>query len=91
VKGTSELCDMAENVLSVWKNKRKLDAQSSGNTKHDDEPDALLTIDSQRNGDGWTGSIRLWFHPASFQFLGEAHHHPMPWHDASADDDPVEF
>ncbi len=91
VKGTSELCDMAENVLSVWKNKRKLDAQSNGNTKHDDEPDALLTIDSQRNGDGWTGSIRLWFHPASFQFLGEAHHHPQPWHDAGSDDDPVEF
>lgn len=91
VKGTSELCDMAENVLSVWKNKRKLDAQSNGNTKHDDEPDALLTIDSQRNGDGWTGSIRLWFHPASFQFLGEAHHPPMPWHDAGSDNDPVEF
>lgn len=91
VKGTSELCDMAENVLSVWKNKRKLDAQSNGIAKHDDEPDALLTIDSQRNGDGWTGSIRLWFHPASFQFLGEAHHHPMPWHDAGSDDDQVEF
>lgn len=91
VKGTSELCDMAENVLSVWKNKRKLDAQSNGNTKHDDEPDALLTIDSQRNGDGWTGSIRLWFHPGSFQFLGEAHHLPMSWHDAGGDDDKVEF
>lgn len=91
VKGTSELCDMAENVLSVWKNKRKLDAQSNGNTKHDDEPDALLTVDSQRNGDGWTGSIRLWFHPASFQFLGEANHSPMPWHDAGGDNDEVEF
>jgi twinkle protein len=91
VKGASELCDMAENVLSVWKNKKKLDAQSNGNTKHDDEPDALLTIDSQRNGDGWTGSIRLWFHPASFQFLGEAHHPPMPWHDAGNDEDTVEF
>lgn len=86
VKGTSELCDMAENVLSVWKNKKKLDAQSNGNRKHDDEPDALLTIDSQRNGDGWTGSIRLWFHLASFQFLGEAHHQPVPWHDIGSDD-----
>lgn len=91
VKGTSELCDMAENVLSVWKNKRKLDAQSQGSTKHNDEPDALLTIDSQRNGDGWTGSIKLWFHPASFQFLGEAHHPPMPWQGAANDDDKVDF
>lgn len=91
VKGASELCDMAENVLSVWKNKRKLDAQSNGNTKHDDDPDALLTVDSQRNGDGWTGSIRLWFHPASFQFLGDPHHQPVPWNDAGSNDDPVEF
>ena len=91
VKGTSELCDLAENVLSVWKNKRKLDAQSNGITKHDGEPDALLTVDSQRNGDGWTGSIRLWFHPPSFQFLGDPIHHPVPWHDIGSDDDPVEF
>ena len=91
VKGASELCDMAENVLSVWKNKRKLDAQSKGNAKHDDEPDALLTIDSQRNGDGWTGSIQLWFHPGSFQFIGEPHHPPVPWHDIGNADDTVEF
>lgn len=71
VKGASELCDMAENVVSVWKNKRKLTAQSNGNTKHDDEPDALLTIDSQRNGEGWTGAIRLWFDQRSFQFIGD--------------------
>lgn len=91
VKGASELCDMAENVLSVWKNKRKLDAQSKGVTKHDSEPDALLTIDSQRNGDGWTGSIQLWFHPASFQFLGEWNHPPMPWQDTGSDSDTVDF
>jgi len=86
VKGTSELCDMAENVISVWKNKRKLDAQSKGITSHDDEPDGLLTVDSQRNGDGWTGSIQLWFHPQSFQFLGERGHSPVSWHELSGDD-----
>ena len=91
VKGTSELCDMAENVLSVWKNKRKLDAQSNGNTKHDAEPDALLTVDSQRNGDGWTGGIRLWFHPASFCYLAAPGLTPTAWADAEADNEPVEF
>jgi twinkle protein len=70
VKGTSELCDMAENVLSVWKNKRKLNAQSLGSDKHDDEPDGVLTVDSQRNGDGWTGAFNLWFDRRSFQFVG---------------------
>ena len=79
VKGTSEICDMAENVLSVWKNKRKLDAQSKGNTKHDDEPDALLTVDSQRNGDGWTGAISLWFDRRSFQFLAGPDYPPADY------------
>jgi twinkle protein len=79
VKGASELCDMAENVLSVWKNKRKLDAQSRGDKSLDDQPDARLTVDSQRNGDGWVGSIGLWFHAPSFQFLGQANHPTMAW------------
>lgn len=79
VKGTSELCDMAENVLTVWKNKPKHNAQSRGDTSKDNEHDALLTIDSQRNGDGWIGSIALWFHRPSGQFLGHANHPTMPW------------
>ena len=77
VKGASELCDMAENVLTVWKNKRKFEAQSRGKTDRDDEVDALLTVDSQRNGDGWTGSIGLWFHRPSFQFIGGANFPPF--------------
>lgn len=91
VKGASELCDMAENVCSVWKNKCKLDAQSKQITKHDDQPDALLVIDSQRNGDGWTGAIALWFDPKSFQFLGERNHSPVSWTDPGTDSDLVEF
>ena len=79
VKGASELADMAENVLSVWKNKRKLDAQSRGDHKHLDEPDALLVVDSQRNGEGWTGSFALWYDQPSFQFIGEKHHRPTHW------------
>lgn len=88
VKGTSELCDMAENVISVWKNKRKLEAISRGDRDRDDEPDALLTIDSQRNGDGWTGSLQFWFHTASFQFLAAPNDQPIIW---SAPDALVEF
>lgn len=91
VKGASELCDMAENVVSVWKNKRKLDAQSRRENKHDDEPDAALVVDSQRNGDGWTGSIALWFDPQSFQFLGERSYSPMGWSDPEAGKELVEF
>lgn len=91
VKGTSEICDVAENVISIWKNKKKFDAQSRGDNRLDGDPDALFLVDSQRNGEGWTGTIKLWFDPRSLQFLGEKHHKPMPWQDAGTDDDTVEF
>ncbi|MDR1349641.1 MAG: hypothetical protein LBJ59_02450 [Zoogloeaceae bacterium] len=77
VKGTSEICDMAENVLSVWKNKKKIELQSQGNTSKDDESDAILLVDSQRNGDGWTGAFPLWFDRESFQFLSAPNLHPL--------------
>lgn len=79
VKGTSELCDMAENVLTVWKNKRKLNALSRGDRALDDQPDGMLTVDSQRNGDGWIGAIALWFHQPSGQFIGSPGSSTMPW------------
>lgn len=91
VKGASELCDMAENVCSVWKNKRKLEARPSSQSKHEDEPDALLIIDSQRNGDGWTGSIALWFDQRSFQFKGERGLSPVAWVAPSAPEALEEF
>lgn len=91
VKGASELCDMAENVLSVWKNKKKLEAKSTGSNKHEAEPDAMLIIDSQRNGDGWTGSIRLWYDPESFQFLGDSQQSPVGWASPDGADETVEF
>lgn len=66
VKGTSEIADMAENVVSVWKNKPKL--TGSNRRASEKDPDGLMLVDSQRNGDGWVGIIPLWFDPASLQF-----------------------
>lgn len=57
IKGASEIADMAENVLSVWRNKAK-EKDPKGK---DDEPDASLTVEAQRNGDGWIGTTNLMF------------------------------
>ena len=75
VKGTSELVDMAENVFSVWKNKKKINDASAGGAKYVDEPDAVFLCDSQRNGD-WTGKFNLWFHTASGQYVESANARP---------------
>lgn len=75
VKGASEICDMAENVVSVWKNKRKQKDRSMG--RENDDEDALFIVDSQRNGN-WTGALRLWFNPCG-QFLESPSLSPMEY------------
>lgn len=65
VKGASEIADMAENVLCVWRNKEK---EKSPDQKHS-EPDASLTVEAQRNGDGWIGHVNLMYDPDSQLFF----------------------
>lgn len=66
IKGGSEIVDMAENVIIVWRNKEK--ETGGGNI---DEPDCIVKVEAQRNGDGWIGKIPLWFDKSSFTFKEE--------------------
>ena len=65
VKGASEIADMPENVLCVWRNKEK---EKSPDQKHS-EPDASLTVEAQRNGDGWIGHVNLMYDSDSQLFF----------------------
>jgi twinkle protein len=69
IKGASEIADMAENVLSVWRNKEK---EKAPERRHD-EPDASLTIEAQRNGDGWIGTVSLMHDPETMLFFEPGH------------------
>lgn len=62
-KGSGSLSDNVHNDLEVHQRHRKDD---EGET---DLPDMYLICDKQREG-YWTGSIALWFHESSLQFLG---------------------
>lgn len=62
VKGTSELTDMADNVFIVWANRRKQYQIQEGKMERENEPDAILVCDKQRNGE-WQGRLSLWFSP----------------------------
>lgn len=64
IKGASEIADMAENVLAVWRNKAK-EKDPHGKA---DEPDASLTVEAQRNADGWIGAVQLLHDPDSMLF-----------------------
>ena len=63
IKGASDIADLAENVIVIWRNKQK-----EMGTGLAEEPDCIVKIEAQRNGDGWIGMIPLWFRKSTFTF-----------------------
>lgn len=73
VKGAGGITDMADNVLLVWRNRRKEEARKLAEQAEQPfdeaaEPDARLIVDKQRNGDDLP-TLRLWYSLKSYQFL----------------------
>ena len=63
ISGSSDIANIAENIIFAWRNKAK--ELGGGNIA---EPDCIVKIEAQRNGDGWIGSIPLWFDKSNFTF-----------------------
>lgn len=70
VKGASEITDMADNVFTLWRNKRKEDesVKPDPDNKIISMPDVLLTCEKQRHGE-WEGKINLWYDKESMQYV----------------------
>ena len=75
-KGTGAITDQVDNVISVWRNKKKERDRQAGKMVADGEPDSMLICDKQRNGE-WEGQIGLWFDANSQQFLGAHGDEPL--------------
>lgn len=73
-KGTGAITDQPDNVIIVWRNKAK-EHDPAG--KHKDEPDTMLIVDKQRNGEGTEGDIWLWYLKESQQFVSGANEQMM--------------
>lgn len=74
VKGSGSITDLADNVLTIWRNKAKesaiQDAQAKGeepSADNLDRPDGVVFCSKQRNGD-WEGRQGVWWNEASYQF-----------------------
>jgi hypothetical protein len=65
VKGSGSITDQVDNVITVWRNKKKEQEAEQGRFTSD--PDALMICDKQRNGE-WEGKVALWFNKESFAF-----------------------
>lgn len=94
VKGSGGITDMADTVIEVWRNKpreRAIKALAEANAKlqqagqpleelpekYRDQADTMLLVSKQR-ATGEEPVIRLWFDPASTQFLSAPNHRPRP-------------
>lgn len=75
-KGSGSITDQVDNVISVWRNKTKEKAREIGKAVNEADPDCLLICDKQRNGE-WEGSIGLWFHRDSQQYVGNPGDEPL--------------
>lgn len=84
-KGSGAITDQVDNVISVWRNKPKERSREVGKAVSDQEPDSLLICDKQRNGE-WEGSIGLWFHRDSQQFVGAFDEQPLVMYRHPAED-----
>lgn len=77
VKGTGAITDIADNVITIWRNKpreRAVNKLENGEPLTDKEqdlsrmPSAVLTICKQRNSDGREGSVGLEFDMRTTQY-----------------------
>ena len=75
IKGSGAISDQVDNVLMVWRNKKK-EHQSQSGTADPKTPDAMLMCEKQRNGEheDW---YSLWYHKESQQFVESHDAYPM--------------
>jgi twinkle protein len=60
MKGTGAIIDQVDNLIIVWRNKKKEEAKQANELFVPSDPDTLLIVEKQRNGE-WEGKIALWF------------------------------
>jgi twinkle protein len=68
IKGSGAIADQVDNVLLVWRNKKKEHQARQGSAVDISAPDAMLMCEKQRNGESedW---FSLWYHADSQQFV----------------------
>lgn len=87
IRGAAEISDLADNVLVVYRNKPKEDAQkkresgqmlSRAEEAELSKPDTILRVDKNR-ANGEEASFGLWFHQGAMQFLATDMPQAMHW------------
>ncbi len=72
IRGSAAISDQSHNVITVWADKAKK-AKVAANSNDEDalaKPDALITIEKQRNA-WFEGKLKFWFCETSFRFTDD--------------------
>jgi twinkle protein len=84
VKGSGSITDLADSVLTIWRNKKK-ERQIAELNEYDDVPDELLgtpdsrlTCSKQRNGE-WEGFVGTYWGGMAMQFIGKRGDQPRKY------------
>lgn len=80
LRGSAAISDQMHNVLTVWANKAKKAAMDQGMPDESvmDKPDALVSVEKQRNG-AWEGRMQFWFHEPSLRFCDDRLSKVLPY------------
>lgn len=83
IKGTGAIADQVDNVLLMWRNKKKEHDQQKKGKSEDMVPDAILMCEKQRNGEAedW---FNLWYDKESQQFTEMSGAFSMQFDEAGA-------
>jgi len=73
IKGTGSLIDLAQYIFIIHRNMKKKDDIDNGLPYDHSIADATFQVVKQRSGDGWLGTIPLWFDVGSKQFIPVSH------------------
>lgn len=76
IKGTGAIADQVDNILLMYRNKKKERTIQSGGFVEPNTPDAVLMCEKQRNGEAedW---LPLWFERGSTQYVEREYGVPM--------------
>ena len=77
IKGAGEITDLVDDVFIVHRNRDKERKMEAKEPVGELEPDTVIAVAKQRHG-GWEGTIPLYFHHASQQFMS-APNNPIRW------------
>lgn len=77
LRGAAAISDQCANVVTVWANKEKARKLSMGDLSVNEDPDAMVTVEKQRNGT-FEGRVKLWFDDASLRFCDDRHSRVQP-------------